>query len=101
MVLRCDRLLAGANAALITSKHDDFKKEPEKELQRSLSKNLAMKLTKNLQIDCKNFHLIKYNMAEKSDAPAEAPDEAPEQVLPKVLKTNFEKSLGELRLQKS
>lgn len=31
MVLRCDRLLAGANAALITSKHDDFKKEPEKE----------------------------------------------------------------------
>ena len=31
MVLRCDHLLAGANAALITSKHDDFKKEPEKE----------------------------------------------------------------------
>ena len=60
-----------------------------------------MKLTKNLQIDCKNFHLIVYNMAEKSDAPAEAPDEAPEQVLPKVLKTNFEKSPGELRLQKS
>lgn len=27
----CDHLLAGANAALITSKHDDFKKEPEKE----------------------------------------------------------------------
>ena len=24
-------MLAGANAALITSKHDDFKKEPEKE----------------------------------------------------------------------
>ena len=31
MVLRRDHLLAGANAALITSKHDDFKKEPEKE----------------------------------------------------------------------
>ena len=60
-----------------------------------------MKLTKNQQIDCKNFHLIIYNTAEKSDAPAEAPDEAPEQVLPKILKTNFEKTLGELRLEKS
>lgn len=40
-------------------------------------------------------------MVEKSDAPAEAPDEAPEQVLPKVLKTNFEKTLGEFRLEKS
>ena len=40
-------------------------------------------------------------MVEKSGAPAEAPDEAPEQVLPKVLKTNFEKTLGELRLEKT
>ena len=39
-------------------------------------------------------------MAEKSDAPTDAPDEAPEQVLSKVLKTNFEKTLGELRLEK-
>ncbi|CAH3176052.1 unnamed protein product, partial [Porites evermanni] len=34
MVLRCERLLAGANAALITSKHVDFKKEPEKESEK-------------------------------------------------------------------
>ena len=40
-------------------------------------------------------------MAEKSDAPTDAPDEAPEQVLSKVPKTNFEKTLGELRLEKS
>ena len=31
MALRCNRLLAVANAALITVKHIDFEKEPAKE----------------------------------------------------------------------
>lgn len=45
MALHCGCLLVVANAALVTAKHVDLEREPEKEL----SKNLAKKLAKNLQ----------------------------------------------------
>ena len=45
MALHCGRLLVAANAALVTAKHVDLERKPEKEL----SKNLAKKRTKNLQ----------------------------------------------------
>ena len=45
IALHCSRLLVAANAALVTAKHVDLERKPEKEL----SKNLAKKRTKNLQ----------------------------------------------------
>ena len=37
MALRCGRLLAVANIALITAEHIDFEKEPDKELAKEPS----------------------------------------------------------------
>lgn len=49
IVLRCGRLFAVANSALITAKNIDFEKEPLKESVKNLDKSLAKKLTKNLK----------------------------------------------------
>ena len=49
IALRCGRLFAVANSALITAKHIDFEKEPIKESVKNLDKSLAKKLTKNLK----------------------------------------------------
>ena len=49
IVLRCGRLFAIANSALITAKNIDFEKEPIKESVKNLDKSLAKKLTKNLK----------------------------------------------------